>query len=149
MILVRSPVGVGVRPRVKGWACLAQNTDCTSSTNLGTRTPSGGCRGNTFDRGRGDASKLPLNSRAVGRDVRGRTRGRVKRGGSGSLVKVTWLKQRQASLSPSRSASTFATCARSLPLGRKTQSTKETPRLIKGRHLKGPLPRSNLGFTVV
>lgn len=41
VILVRSPVGVGVRPGVKGWACLAQNTDCTSSANLRTKTPLG------------------------------------------------------------------------------------------------------------
>lgn len=34
VILVRSPVRVRVCPHVKGWACLAQNTDCTSSTNL-------------------------------------------------------------------------------------------------------------------
>ena len=41
MILVRSPGGVGVCPGVKGWACLAPNTDCTSSTNLCTKTPLG------------------------------------------------------------------------------------------------------------
>lgn len=45
VILVRSPVGVGVRPGVKGWACLAQNTDCTSSTNLRTKTPLGWKKG--------------------------------------------------------------------------------------------------------
>lgn len=46
VILVCSPVRVRVRPHVKGWACLAQNTDCTSSTNLSTKTPLGGWRWN-------------------------------------------------------------------------------------------------------
>lgn len=68
VILVRSPVRVGVRPHVKGWACLAQNTDCTSSTNLSTKTPLGGWRGrrcyNVEERWEG--SKLPLNSWAEG-----------------------------------------------------------------------------------
>lgn len=87
VILVRSPVRVRVRPGVKGWACLAPNTDCTSSTNLCTKTPlvwggggwrGGGWRGSVFDSVDWEVSKLPLNSCAVRKDsCTGRIRGGV------------------------------------------------------------------------
>lgn len=39
VILVCRPVGVRVRPRVRGWACLAQIIDCTASTHVSVETP--------------------------------------------------------------------------------------------------------------
>lgn len=103
---------------------------------------------------RWEGSKLPLNSWAVGRDGytwenkrKSEEEGVGGRSGSpdSPLVKLTWLKQSQASLSPSYSAlwrkpSTFAILACSLPLSRKTQTTKEKTLLIKGRHPKDPPP---------
>lgn len=115
MILVCSPVEVRVRLCVKGWACLAQNTDCTSSTNLSTKTPfglltsGGGVKTSTRaccdveEQRDGFKAALKFLGCREGRLHGGRTRERVKWNLSpdSPLVKPTWLKQSQA---PSRSA---------------------------------------------
>lgn len=107
VILVCSPVEVRVRLCVKGWACLAQNTDCTSSTNLSTKTPfglltsGGGVETSTRaccdveEQHDGFKAALKFLGCREGRLHGGRTRERVKWNLSpdSPLVKPTWLKQ--------------------------------------------------------
>lgn len=158
VILVCSPARVGACPCVKGWACLAQNTDCTSSTNLCTKTPLGGWRGGEHahisqcGRQHWEASKLPLNSWAVGRD--GYTGENKRRsGGEGGEEHISrfsscksrpgWSRAKTLFLLPvllCRKPSTFSCRACSLSLSRKTQTTKEKMCSIKRHHIKDPPP---------
>lgn len=159
VILVCSPARVGVCPCVKGWACLAQNTDCTSSTNLCTKTPLGGWRGGEqahilqCGRQHWEASKLPLNSWAVGRDgYTGENKRRSGGEGGGGEEPISrfsscksrpgWSKAKTLFLLPillCRKPSTFYCCACSLSLSRKTQTTKKMFS-IKRHHIKDPPP---------
>lgn len=167
VILVCSPVRVRVRPHVKGWACLAQNTDCTSSTNLSTKTPLGGWRGGECAHIsqcrrtlRGFKAALKFLGCGEGWLYGGEQEKEWRGGEEERISRFSSCKADLAEAKPSLPFS-FLCCfvgkpstlfcrACSLPLSRKTQTTKESTLSIKRRHLKEPppLPRLNLRFAI-
>lgn len=102
-------------PRVRGRPCLAPNTGCTSSTDLSKRTPFG-WRGER----RGKSKRVqscPLSLVRVEKKMKSGREEKKSPSPDPALVKLTWLKQSQASL-PS-----FLLCA-SLALSHKLQKAR-------------------------